>query len=242
MLSIIAHQASLLYIRACISSLFVVTLCFLCFSDFSLTERKAGCIARVDINADPCALWLLRWLSGWQQEHALCQCTHECCLSHVRQGAGGHKASHELSRILNWSFVFIKVPETQSHMKSWPFTAASPTYWREESDTHGSHPTRLLFPAPCLHSGPLWETPPLCLKVKEILEWKAMSVWLFYPQSPQTSQGLVKTLFSQWIYTEWMRVSFKKRGAAFTHSKTALNTDPDVVRKCFLFILLYFNF
>lgn len=164
-------------------------------------------------------------------------------LSHVRQEAGWHKASHKLSRTLNWSFVFIKVPENQSHMKSWPLTTASPTYWRRESDTHRSQPNGLIVHAPFLHSSPLWETRLLCMKVREILECKTMSVWSFYPQSPQawTSQGLAKSCFlNECIQNESM--SLWKKRAASTHSKNALNTDPGVVRKCFLFILLYFNF
>lgn len=42
-------------------------------------EKEAGWIARVHINTNPRALWLLKRLSGWKEEQALCQCMHKCC-------------------------------------------------------------------------------------------------------------------------------------------------------------------
>lgn len=149
-------------------------------------------------------------------------------LSHVRQEAGWHKASHKLSGTLNWSFVFIKVPENQSHMKSWPLTTAPPTYWREGLDAHSCQPIRLSFYAPCFHSGR-----PLCYswRWETSLSGRPCLLWSFYPKKPPNMDlpGLsTKLKFSQWMCTEWMHISLGKKNSRFhTHSKTALNTDPE---------------
>jgi hypothetical protein len=104
-------------------------------------------------------------------------------------------------------FCFIQGLENKSHVKSWPLTTTSPTYWWEKSDAHCSQPSAMHVP--CLHSGPPWKNFLLWLKVREIPECKIIFSSSFYHMLPNSNLPGFSTKLSRcsihvYRMNEWM--------------------------------------
>ena len=183
------------------------------FSDLAWKEKKSGRIACVYVNSDVCALWLPRWLSGWKHTHSLWQCVHKYCHMWGQEQGDTESKSHVV-RALNWSFVFIRALENQSHVKSWPLTSTSPTYWKENSHAHCSQPVRLLLACslpPLLPSSTLGDFSTMVEADWDL--WDHIFIPFLLTSPPNLkflgfSTKLIRAqlIFVDWI-SEWMNVA-----------------------------------